>query len=74
MNDREGWPVHRPIAPEAPVPGRQWYGACDDSYMRVRPDGVCESCGEKACPVCGGGFWDDGVCQCNYVGRRKASA
>lgn len=59
MTDWDDRPVHQPIAPEAPIPGRHWYGACSDSYARVNPDGVCEECGGKACPECGGGYWPD---------------
>lgn len=51
--DREDWPVHQPDAPEAPIPGRHWYQACDPDLPRVSPFGVCESCGGVACPVCG---------------------
>ena len=48
-------PVHRPYAPEAPIPGIHWYGGCSDDYPRVNPDGICEDCGGKACPTCGKG-------------------
>ena len=53
MIDREDWPVHQPYAPEAPIPGIHHYGGCSDDYPRVRPDGICEDCGQRACPVCG---------------------
>jgi hypothetical protein len=58
------WPTHRPVALDAPIPGRQWYGGCDPDHPRVTPSGVCESCGEAACPDCGGGRWADGRCMC----------
>jgi hypothetical protein len=52
--DREEWPTHQPEAYDAPVPGRQWYSACDDSYPRVNPEtGRCEGCGATACVRCG---------------------
>jgi len=50
---REFWPVHRPAAYDAPIPGRHWYAGCDPDGPRVGPDGVCEGCGESACPKCG---------------------
>lgn len=64
VDDREDWPVHRPIAPEAPIPGRHWYGGCNPDRPLVRPDGLCEDCGETACAECGAGFYPDGGCQC----------
>lgn len=60
----EDRPVHRPIAPEAPIPGRHWYGGCDPDRPRVGLDGKCEGCGEAACPDCGHGFYSDGGCGC----------
>ena len=64
-NLREEWPTHQPTVPEAPIPGRDWYGGCEDGYPRVNPvTGICESCGEKACPKCGHGFYPDGGCGC----------
>lgn len=65
--DHDNWPVHQPAAPEAPIPGRHWYAGCepggDYDYElgqytgegpRVNPlTGICEGCGEHACPVCG---------------------
>lgn len=67
-------PLHQPIAPDAPIPGRHWYGGCDDSHYRVNPDGRCEGCDEKACPICGAGFYDDGGCQCNTDRRGRLIA
>jgi len=46
-------PVHRPFAPDAPIPGNHWYGGCDPDLPRVGADGVCEGCGAAACPGCG---------------------
>lgn len=46
-------PVHQPECFEAPIPGRQWYSACDPDRPRVGSSGVCEECGERACPECG---------------------
>jgi hypothetical protein len=57
---RGDWPVHHPYAPDAPIPGTHHYSACDPDRPRVAPDGVCEGCGEKACPTCGHGD----PCQC----------
>lgn len=57
-------PVHRPAAPLAPIPGRHWFGGCDPDLPRVRPDGVCRGCGEKACPECGYERYPDGECAC----------
>jgi hypothetical protein len=57
-------PVHRPIAPEAPIPGRHWYAACNPDRPRVNTAGHCEDCGEEACPECGHGYWPDGKCGC----------
>lgn len=51
--DRDDWPVHQPAAPDAPIPGRHWYAGCDPDQPRVGPDGICEGCGEVACPECG---------------------
>jgi hypothetical protein len=51
--DRDEWPVHQPRAWDAPIPGTHWYSGCDPDRPRVRPDGTCESCGERACPECG---------------------
>lgn len=52
--DRDDWPVHRPAAPEAPIPGRHWYSGCNPDMPRVNPEtGVCEDCGATACRVCG---------------------
>ena len=48
-------PVHRPFAPDAPIPGIHHYGGCDPDHPRVGVDGVCEGCGETACPECGYG-------------------
>lgn len=62
--DEDERPVHRPPAPEAPIPGRNYYAGCDPDLPRVDTDGVCEGCGERACPVCGHGFWPDGRCAC----------
>lgn len=50
---RNDWPVHRPAAPEAPIPGRHWYSGCDPDQPRVNPSGVCEGCGGYGCPKCG---------------------
>jgi hypothetical protein len=61
LDDR---PVHRPAAPDAPIPGRHWYSGCDPDRPRVRPDGVCAGCGEHACPDCGHEPYPDGVCGC----------
>lgn len=73
--EREDWPIHQPPSPDAPIPGRHWFAGCEPADYdaergyhgpgpRVRPDGVCEGCGEKACPRCGAGFYPDGRCQC----------
>ena len=64
--DRADWPPHQPECFDAPIPGRQWYSACEpggdwDSESgrytgegpRVRPDGTCEGCGGRACAECG---------------------
>jgi hypothetical protein len=56
-------PVHRPAAPDAPIPGRHWYSACDPDRPRVNADGVCEGCGESACSHCGHEVFD-GLCAC----------
>ena len=62
---REHWPLHQPAAPDAPIPGRHWWGGCDDSKSRVDPfTGVCEGCGGIACPDCGAERYPDGGCQC----------
>lgn len=61
MDDR---PRHRPAAPDAPIPGRQWYGGCDPDLPRVDEHGHCESCGGDACPVCGYEVYPGGVCKC----------
>lgn len=50
---REDWPTHQPEAPEAPIPGRHWYGGCDPDRPKVGPDGICLGCGRRACPECG---------------------
>ena len=47
---REDWPTHQPEAPEAPIPGRHWYGGCDPDRPKVDPDGICLGCGDRACP------------------------
>ena len=52
-DSRDDWPRHQPEADLAPIPGRRWYAGCDDGSPRVRPYGVCEGCGKKACPECG---------------------
>jgi hypothetical protein len=67
---RDGWPIHQPIAPSAPIPGRHWYGGCNPDTPRVRPDGVCEDCGDHACPVCGCGFYGPGDTGCQCDSRR----
>ncbi len=54
-------PVHRPYAPEAPIPGVHHYGGCDPDLPTVGRDGVCRGCGRSACPVCGLGD----PCECN---------
>lgn len=51
--EHESWPVHQPEAHDAPIPGRHWYAGCDPDLPRVRPDGICEGCGGRACPQCG---------------------
>lgn len=61
------WPRHRPAAPDAPIPGRNWFGGCDPDGPRVTPAGVCESCGELACALCGTGFYPDGGCECTLA-------
>lgn len=64
--DRGDWPIHRPEA-DAPIPGRHWFAGCEPggdfdpevgNYVgagpRVDPaTGICEGCGERACPMCG---------------------
>ena len=54
-------PVHRPFAPDAPIPGVHHYSGCNPDLPRVGPDGVCEDCGEAACAVCGLGD----PCECS---------
>ena len=61
---RDGWEPHQPIAPEAPIPGRHWYSGCDPDGPLVRPDGICEGCGERACPRCGHGYYGPGDTGC----------
>lgn len=63
----EDWPRHQPIAPDAPIPGRQWYGGCNPDGGHVSPAGVCSECGETACPTCGGGYYGPlkRGCQCS---------
>lgn len=63
MND--DWPVHRPEAYDAPIPGRHWYAGCEPADYseeygyhgpgpRVNPaTGHCEDCGAEACVDCG---------------------
>ena len=51
--DQSDWPVHAPFAPDAPIPGHNWFASCDPDMPRVDPDGVCRGCGEHACPDCG---------------------
>lgn len=53
MTDRATWPVHQPLADEAPIPGVHHYSGCSPDRPRVRPDGRCEECDREACPVCG---------------------
>ncbi len=65
MVDREDWPVHQPECFTAPIPGRQWYSACEPAdYDSERgyygaagyidpATGKCSSCGESACEECG---------------------
>jgi hypothetical protein len=65
MSDTTDWPVHQPEAPDAPIPGRHWYSACEpqdyDSEIGyyghagvVDPStGLCTSCGRSACRECG---------------------
>ena len=61
-------PVHQPPAYDAPIPGIHFYAGCEPggdmdletgrytgSGPRVNPDGICEGCGEPACPICGKG-------------------
>lgn len=63
--DGSDWPIHQPIAPEAPIPGRHWYGGCEPDHPRVNPaTGICAGCGQSACPECGHGFYPDGGCGC----------
>jgi hypothetical protein len=52
--DHDEWPVHRPAAPEAPIPGTHWYSGCDPDRPRVNPlTSRCEGCNALACRVCG---------------------
>lgn len=52
--DRKDWPVHHPIAPEAPIPGVHWHSGCDPDRPRVDPStGRCGGCGGTACRECG---------------------
>lgn len=67
VTGRDDWPVHRPEATGAPIPGRHWFAGCEPggdqdgetgryhgAGPRVNPaTGVCEGCGESACPECG---------------------
>lgn len=46
-------PIHRPAAPDAPIPGHHHYGGCDPDHPRVNPNGTCEGCGGYGCPQCG---------------------
>lgn len=68
MSSYDERPVHQPPAPDAPIPGIHFYAGCEPGGdmdhetgryeglgPRVNPDGVCEGCGEIACPVCGKG-------------------
>jgi hypothetical protein len=48
-------PIHRPFAPDAPIPGVHHYGGCDPDHPRVGRDGRCQGCGEEACSRCGYG-------------------
>ena len=51
---RDDWPIHRPAAYDAPIPGIHWYQSCTPDHPRVDPStGLCEDCGEHACPICG---------------------
>jgi len=73
-------PVHQPYAPEAPIPGINYYSGCNPDRPRVNAQGVCEDCGEQACPACGRGgpsiscpscklgrvhFMHEACCQCD---------
>lgn len=56
----DDWPLHRPSAPEAPIPGRFWYAGCNPDGGRIDPEtGICDDCGESACRVCGRGDCPD---------------
>ena len=57
-------PTHRPYAPDAPIPGRNWYSGCDPDYPTVDANGTCRGCGKKACPECGREKTPKGVCGC----------
>lgn len=46
-------PNHHPFAYDAPIPGMNWYAGCDPDGTTVNEEGVCNGCGEKACPDCG---------------------
>lgn len=54
-------PVHRPYAPEAPIPGHHHYDGCDPDRPRVDITGRCEGCGEYACAHCG--FGEPCICE-----------
>lgn len=67
--DPDDRPVHRPYAPEAPIPGHHHYDCCDPDRPRVNTDGRCESCGEQACPHCG--FGEPCICEEDNPGRNR---
>lgn len=66
MSSADTRPVHQPRAWDAPIPGVHYYAGCEPggdfdpergtyegTGPRVNPDGVCESCGARACATCG---------------------
>lgn len=55
-------PTHQPLCADAPIPGGPYhYASCDPDMPGVHPDGICEGCGERACPECGCEVCDCGV-------------
>lgn len=60
-DEPEDEPVHRPAAPDAPIPGVHHFAGCDPDHPTVSPEGVCRGCGETACPTCG--YGDPCVCE-----------
>src|SRR4051794_41950821 len=58
--DYDELPVHRPIAPEAPIPGRHWYGGCGPDGGRGGAGGGGRGGGGEAGPGGGAGVFPGG--------------